>query len=106
MMNVKNQKRLSLVQKIRLSAHTDIFTEKKSGDEGSNSFLRYNYVNLPEANIFGPFLSLKHFSDISLNLSRQGASFKYLYDYILRYDFFTKRMGIIGRNLKFSPPSC
>ena len=39
----------------------------------------------------GPYLSLKKYSYAPLNLSRQGASFKQPYDYVLSDDFFDQK---------------
>ena len=117
--NIK--KRFKRVKTIRLSTHNDIFEEKKIQnsiffsiyDEKSaeNFILGIHLVekclirgvltdfrkNVP---FWGPYLSWKHFSYPSLNLSRQGASFKHPYDYFLSDDFLTKKSGKIGRNSK------
>ena len=53
-------------------------------------------------------LKKSHFGDAfelqkstPLNLSHQGASFKYPYDYIGSDKFFDRKNGKIGRNSKF-----
>ena len=54
---------------------------------------------------WGPYWPLNYFSCAPLNLSRQDASFKYTYDYILNHNFFDQKSGKIGRNSKISPLS-
>ena len=108
-----------LIQTICLSTPFDILTKKIC--LGQKVFFLIN-VKLPENLIFdtqlvekctisgvlanfrkrvsfwGPYLSSKHFSYRSLNFSRQGASFKYPYDYFLSGDFFNQKRGKIGQN--------
>ena len=43
------------------------------------------------------YLKLSH---TPMNLSRQDASFKYPYDYILDHNFFEQKSGRFGRNSK------
>ena len=42
---------------------------------------------------WGPYIPLKHFSYLPLNLSCQGASFEHPYDDILSDVFLTKKVG-------------
>ena len=61
------------------------------------------------------FREKSHFEDIEsiflcifcvpLSLSRQDASFKHPYDYILNYNMFDQNSGKIGRNSKFMSAS-
>ena len=58
-----------------------------------------------KVSFWGPYWPLNYFSRAPLNLSRQDASFKYTYDYILNHNFFDQKSGKIGRNSKISPLS-
>ena len=49
----------------------------------------------------GPHLSSKHFSYLPLNFSRQGASFKYPYDYFMSDDFLIKKVGNLVKTQNF-----
>ena len=50
--------------------------------------------------ILGTLLTLKYFSQVQLNLTRQDASFKDAYDYILA-DFFDKKVTNLVETQKF-----
>ena len=49
---------------------------------------------------WGPYIPLKHFSYLPVNLSCQDASFEHPYDHILSDDFLTKKVGKTGQNSK------
>ena len=50
---------------------------------------------------WGPYIPLKHFSYLPLNLSCRGASFEHPYDHILSDDFLTKKVGKLVKTQKF-----
>ena len=50
---------------------------------------------------WGPYWPLNYFSRAPLNLSRQDASFKYTYEYILDHIFLIKKMAKLVETQKF-----
>ena len=51
--------------------------------------------------ILGALLNLKLFFPVPLNFSRQEASFKYPYDYILDHNFLTKKVAELVETQEF-----
>ena len=56
---------------------------------------------IKKVTFWGPYIPLKHFSYLPLNLSCQDASFEHPYDHILSDDFLTKKVGKLVKTQKF-----